>query len=177
MPPKKINQDLIIVKLKRQSSTYILDCNQKDSIGDLKKKLAHMINSTNGLKVDDRPVSLAEMDALIDKDNKDVPNIDMNDSDSDSDLDIGINTEDNDIKANDSKKNSTELNDDSFVQVLEDDITLGIFTDASDIFSSSIETIDLPDSTKLTKIDNQDLESLAFSIKSEEFKIYRPQYE
>lgn len=175
MPPKKTNQDLLIIKLKRQSSTYIVDCNQKDSIGDLKKKLAHMINSTNGLKLDDRPVSLAEMDALIDKDNIPVPNIGMNDSDSESDGEI--NADDNDIKAKDSNSNSTELNDDSCVQVSEDDITLGTFTDPSDVYTSSVEVIDLPDSTKLNKMNNQDLGSLAFKIKSEEFKIYKPQYD
>lgn len=178
MPPKKTNTDLVILKLKRQSSTYILDLNVKDTVATIKEKLVVLINSTNGLKIIDNPISLDLQSSLehneADKDIA-IPKIGLNDS-SDSDSNNDNNDDDDDLN-NDTKSTATEINNNSNIRVTTDDIFLGKFENSNDIYDSKIIEFDELDSTKLGKLQLQDFTTFAFKLKSEDFKIYKPQYD
>lgn len=135
-----------------------------------------MINSTNGVKINDKPVSLEDQAALAGTGliNVDVsvPKIGLNDSDSESDN--ASNNNDND---NETKSTATELNDNSNIKINTQDIIFGKFENINDIYNSQIVEFDVSDDTKINKLSLQDFTSLAFKLKSENFAIFKPQYE
>lgn len=180
MPPKKASKNLLVLKLKRQSSTYVVESNANGTLDDLKVKLTTMINSTNGLKKDDTPISLDVQDSMnlsAGVDHVPVPKIGLNDSsDSETEKAIAENSEDEAIDIEE-KSTATELNDNSHIQVSADQIIIGKFENGADIYASAIEEFDEADDSKLDKLDLEDFASLAFKLKDEEFKIYKPQYD
>lgn len=175
MPPKKNNADLLLLKLKRQASTYLVECNVNDTLGELKQKLTKMINSTNGIKVNDEPISLDVRDSIImqaDTKRVPMPKIGLNDSDSDADA-----KGDEDVDIDDGKSTATEKNDASNVRVSVDAIKIGNFENSNDIYASKITEQSEPDETKLKGLGLQDFVALAFKLEGEEFRIYKPQYD
>lgn len=139
-----------------------------------------MINSTNGIKLNDQPVSLDSVDAMntiLDNPNIEVPKIGLNDSDSENDddgIENGNVVKDNDVE---DKSVGTELNDNAQIEVSVTDVCLGTFDDINDIYRSKITELDTSDETKIDKLNLQDFVSIAFRYKDEEFRIYKPQYD
>lgn len=179
MPPKKnINKELLILKVKRQASTYVVDLSIKDTVQVLKDKMVDMINSTNGLKVDDSPVTLEVQDMLDTEKLHDVkvPQIGLDDSDSDADQDHDLEVQ-HDNNNGDVSSLATELNNDSNVQISAEHITLGVIDDPNNIYDSQITDLDVTDSTKISTLGLQDFATLAFRFKDETYKIYKPQYD
>lgn len=175
MPPKKSNKDLLLLKLKRQASTYLVECTPNDSLGELKQRLTRMINSTNGLKVNDEPISLDVQDSINLPEHTScvpVPKIGLNDTDSDAEAEG-----EEDVDFDDNKSTATEINDALNVQTTADIIKIGKFENSSDIYGSKIMEHNEPDETKLKEMDLQDFVSLAFKLEGEEFRIYKPQYD
>ena len=175
MTPKKNNTDLLLLKLKRQASTYLVECTANETLGELKQKLTTMINSTNGLKVNDEPISLDVQDSInLPEDTKHVPvpKLGLIDSDSDAEAEG-----DEDVDIDDNKSTATEINDALNVQTTVDIIKIGNFENTSDIYGSKITEHNEPDETKLKELGLQDFVSLAFKLEGEEFHIYKPQYD
>lgn len=182
MPPKKVITNTLILKLKRQSTTYMVEIPSDQTVSELKSCLVNMINSTNGLKMDDSLESLDENGELNVNDKIEIPNIALDESDSDSDDDLNLNTNSNrgqqvDIENSEAKSASTEINDKSRLRVSNDDIVLGIFTDTNDIYTSTVEPLNEDVDVKLENLNFQDFTPIAFKYTDEKFKFYKPRYE
>ena len=182
MPPKKVIINTLILKLKRQSTTYMVEIPSDQTVSELKTCLVNMINSTNGLKMDDSLKSLDENGELNVNDKIEIPNIALDESDSDSDADLNSNTNSNigqqvDIENSEAKSASTEINDKSRLRVSNDDIVLGIFTDTNDFYTSTVEPLNEDVDVKLENLNFQDFTPIAFKYKDEKFKFYKPRYD
>ena len=103
-----------------------------------------------------------------------MPIIGVADSDSESDSDLQARDGNDESK---SASVSTDITASTKILVKEEDITLGLFSQLGDIHSSNVTILDMPDSTKLDKLNWQDFIPIAFKHKDEEFKLYRQQYE
>lgn len=172
MPPKKANADLLLLKLKRHSSTYIVDVRKKNDLAHLKAKLVEMINTTGGLPIVDKPITLHGNSGG--PPDIEMPIIGVADSDSESDSDLQARDGNDESK---SASVSTDITASTKILVKEEDITLGLFSQLGDIHSSNVTILDMPDSTKIDKLNWQDFIPIAFKHKDEEFKLYRQQYE
>ncbi|CAI8509185.1 unnamed protein product [Pichia kudriavzevii] len=171
MPPKKSNEKPLILKAKRQSTTYMLDVSLKNTISQLKEKLVNMINTTGGLYVNNLPHKL-DTDALHIPDNDiEIPQIGLkNSSDSENEEVKSRSVDDNGSVA-------TRISGNSPVQITTEDITLAIFDDQNDIYHSKIRNLELDDSAKIAELNLHDFMCLAFKFKDEEFKIFQTVYE
>jgi hypothetical protein len=178
MPPKKNRANIKIIKVKRQATTYMVDISLKDTVDTLKEKLVQMINTTDGLKLIDKPIGLQEQDSMkladINNESIKIPNIDLID-DSDSETENNVNNDKNNdqIDSDETKSNSNQ----NSIQISADGIKLGVFNDPNDIYNSEIADLDVEDTTKVEKLNLQDFATLAFKYGDEPYTIYEPKYE
>lgn len=171
MAPKKDTKDVIFLKLKRQSSAYFVTISKGETVLQLKNLLVAMINQTGGLRITDKPIPINDVMDIMNDSYLEVPEIGLNDS---SDSETNSNTNEENENKNSTGSAQTELSDPNLVKVDVKDITLGMFEDQINIYTTQPTELEIDDTAKIESLSLQDFNIIPFRYKDEKFEIFKP---
>jgi len=163
MPQNRKNLP-VIVKFKRQSQTVFVTATPRETFGTLVSRLVDMINKMGGLKLENDPVKLDEVDGSDNADSGlpeiDIPKPSFETATSDEEQEsIG------DIK---------QHKEAGGVQIDAEKLKFALPRDPSDIYKAGFKDVEYKPSDKISSLSLTDYSVIAFALNDEDFKICEP---